>query len=95
LPNDSCFTDKETAGNPGGSGTHNYLIQFNAGGQWATDQSVVLLVSDIFQPFGVMSGDVQVRRESSLYSVSNSNTFPGRRIDIQLLLAKVCLLPFQ
>lgn len=77
--------DKETAG---GGASYNYLIQFNAGGQWASDHSVVLLVADIFQPFGVQVNDVQVRRESSLYSVSNTNTFPGRRIDIQLLLTK-------
>ena len=82
----NSITDKETAGS---GGTHNYLIQFNAGGHWASDHSVVLLVSDIFQPFGVQLGDVQVRQESSLYSVSNTNTFPGRRIDIQMLLAKV------
>jgi hypothetical protein len=87
-----CYIDKETAGS---GSSFNYLIQFNAGGHWASDQSVVLLVADIFQPFGVQQKDVQVRRESSLYSVSNSNTFPGRRINIQMLLTKVSYVPLE
>ena len=72
-----------------------YLVQINAGGQWKCESSLSLLISDIFvfAGYNVESKHVRAREESSVYSVTNRETFSVKKqsvsIDIPKLIVKV------
>jgi hypothetical protein len=74
-----------------------YLVQINAGGQWKCESSLSLLISDIFvfAGYNVESKHVRAREESSVYSVTNRETFRSNlknqivSIDIPKLIVKV------
>ena len=69
-----------------------------SGGMWKCEESLKLLLSDIFSSSGfpVGTADVKERPESSVYSVTNRETFRSAAanqavpVNIAKLISKVC-----